>query len=238
GIGFSIPANEARRTFEHILAKGRPVYGYLGLLQVEDLNNRFRSVLNYQGKGVVVIDVVVGSPAEKAGLQPYDIITAYNGQGVESAQSLLTRVQRSPIGEEVPISIVRGGQTHNLSATIGEHDPQNQQENGAGSRVASDQTILRLVGLGVQNIALRYRSRGYRGVVVSQVLPGSLAEEVGFRKGDHLLTVNRERIVDRDDFYLRLVSSAGVQETTITFLRNQRPHQLTIPPVPRSSATD
>ena len=238
GIGFSIPANDVRRTFQHILDKGRPVYGYLGLLQVEDLNNRFRSVFQYQGDGVLIVDVVVGSPAEKAGLQPYDIVTAYNNEGVTVAKDFLNRVQRSNIGSQVPISVWRGGKTVNLTATLGEYDPLAAIEPAAGSRVASDQTILRIVGLQVQDLAGRNRALGYRGVIAAKILPGSLAEKAGFQPGDQIVSVNQVAVTNGNDFYMRLVSSAGVQDTLIGLFRNKQPLQITLPRVPRANNTD
>lgn len=232
GIGFSIPSNEVKRTMEYILKKGRPVHGYLGL-ETRDLNNYLRSVFNYRGQGVAVWDVTPGSPADLAGLKPYDIITAYQGEGVQSTKGFLNRVQRSEIETEAIISVWRVNNSMNLTAEVGEANPFGVTEQIPDSgRLASDEAILNTIGLAVRNLPLGARARG--GVLVTKVTPGSLGAKVGVKLNDFLLEINGARIRNDQDFYLRLVATAAVKPTEVRVIRENTSRIVTIPAIPRT----
>ncbi len=231
GIGFSIPSNEVKRTMEYILKKGRPVHGYLGL-ETRDLNNYFRSVFNYRGQGVVVWGVIPGSPADLAGLKPYDIITAYQGEGVKSTKGFINRVQRSEVGSEAVISVWRGSTSLNLTSVLGEANPHRLVEEIPDSgRLASDDAILNAIGVRVRNLAST-RARG--GVLVTTVAADSLGARVGIRPNDFLLEINGARIRNDQDFYLRLVATSAVRPTEIRVYRGNTSRVVTIPAIPRT----
>jgi len=233
GIGFSIPSNDVKRTMEYILKKGRPVHGYLGL-RTQDLNDYLRSVFNYpDGRGVVVLDVTPGSPAEQAGLKPYDIITAYQGEGVQATKDFLNRVQRSEVASEAIISVWRVNSSVNLKSVVGEANPFGQPEQLADSgRLASDEAILKTIGLRVRGLPFGSRMRG--GVFVNEVLSGSLAEQKGIKANDFLLEINDARIRNSQDFYLRLVATAAVNETKLRVYRGNKNSVVTFPRIPRT----
>ncbi len=232
GIGFSIPANDVKRTMEYILQKGRPVHGYLGL-ETRDLNNYFRSVFNYSGQGVVVWDVTPDSPADLAGLKPYDIITAFRGEDVQSTKGFLNRVQRSVVGTKALLSVWRVNNSMNLSSVIGEANPFASDKQIADSgRLASDEAILSTIGLAVRKLPVNSRVRG--GVLVTKVAAGSLGQKVGIKPNDFLLEINGSRIRNDQDFYLRLVATAAVKPTEVRVIRENTSRVVTIPAIPRT----
>ena len=228
GIGFSIPSNDVVRTINHMLEKGRPVYGYLGL-QARELNQYFRSVLDFQGKGVLIWDVRPGSPAAIAGIQRNDIITAYKGEGVENATQFINLVQRSQIDEEVTLSIWRGSGIVNIKAVVKELDPFRNKEAGA-SRIATNDAIRAALGLEVQFA----HSATHNGVIVTQVAKGSYAHQQGIQPGDFIWEINGSRILSVGDFMLKLVSIAAVQQTRLRVIRGQHKIEFILPKVPRT----
>lgn len=228
GIGFSIPSNDVVRTMSHILEKGRPVYGFLGI-QARDMNQHLRNVFAYRGQGVFIWDVSPGSPAAAAGIKQNDIVTAYKGEGVENAQQLINMVQRSQIDEEVTISVWRGSGVVNIKATVKEADPLGIGENAVGtSRLASDEAIVNAIGLKVQSTRF-----AYGGVIVKQVLQGSYAHKKGIRPNDLILEINGSRIQNEQDFMLKLVATAAVQQTNLLVVRGRRSFRIELLQVPR-----
>jgi Do/DeqQ family serine protease len=120
GISFAIPANTARRTLESLLKTGRVVRGYLGVMMSSVTRENARVLGLRDTAGVLIGDIVPGSPAQAAGLQPGDVVRTFNGRPVADPIALLSRLAETDIGTEVELGIVRGGQTLTLRARIGE----------------------------------------------------------------------------------------------------------------------
>jgi serine protease Do len=234
GVGFSIPSNDVREALSQILERGRPVRGFLGVSVVE-LSDVLRATLNYGGpQGAVVRFVNPGSPAETAGLQEWDILLEYDGQPIQAGSQLISLIQRTRVGREVPIKIWRNNQVLELQTVIAESGtipaptevPHNQE-----SKLSADE-ILGALGVAVRELTDEERRRGFRGVVVTQVVPGALADGV-LEPVDLVLAVNHA-VVDRAaDFYKNLAASATVQSTSLHILRGGRRMRVNLPPVRR-----
>ena len=104
GVGFSIPANDVKDALFQILERGRPIRGFLGV-QMRDLDpDGPRGALQYDGEdGAAVLGVSPGSPAQAAGLQPWDVVRSFNGEKIRSATQLFTLVQRTRVGDAVTL---------------------------------------------------------------------------------------------------------------------------------------
>jgi serine protease DegS len=107
GIGFAIPVNLVRGVMSEILTKGRVVRGWIGVLpqDVDDIDARNAGLA--QG-GVVVAQLVIGSPAALAGIEPRDIILTINGAPVTSAQDTEARIAQARPGTNIRITGLRG----------------------------------------------------------------------------------------------------------------------------------
>ncbi len=121
GMGFAIPSNTVKEICDNIIANKDVKKAYIGV----NLSNYYSSdILQSWGypAGVVIESVVSGSPAEKAGLQPYDIITAIGDVDVTSANALTDQLQNYQPGETVSLTIYRytTQQTTDVSVTLGE----------------------------------------------------------------------------------------------------------------------
>lgn len=233
GVGFSIPSNDVKDALMQILERGRPVRGFLGV-ELKDLDSSLRRELQYQGvSGVCVMDVVRGSPAAAAGVQPGDVIVSFGGNTIRSAEQLFLLIQSAKIGESVRVDVWRQGRILGLDAAISESGgdfrssaaPDTPQSSNPSGESAE---ILRLTGVEVRDLSMAERLRGFRGVVVGRVMPHSLAAGK-LEPGDLVIELNGRRISGGRDFYEVLASSAGEEATRLRILRDGRMQVVTLP---------
>ena len=134
GIGFAVPINTAIRVMDQLKSGGHVTYAWLGI-QGQTLTADVASELGIDGEGVLVAQVVDGSPAQKAGIkggdaqtpvqgQPYvtggDVITAIDGQQLSTMENLAGAISQHPPGDEVTLSVVRNGSASELTVTLSE----------------------------------------------------------------------------------------------------------------------
>jgi serine protease Do len=111
GIGFAIPINQARWIADELAEHQKVRRAAIGI-RLAELNKKVAQKLNLPvGIGVVVYQVIEGSAAAKAGLQPLDVITLFAGEPVKRASDLQEIVERLPIGSTQKVSIQRAGET-------------------------------------------------------------------------------------------------------------------------------
>ncbi|MEY2795319.1 MAG: hypothetical protein RIR10_1035, partial [Planctomycetota bacterium] len=120
GIGFAVPSAVVRRVVDAIISDGRVARGWLGIA-VQPANDDMAASLGAEGAiGVVVNEVVPGSPAQEAGIEPGDLITEVGGAKVRTPGELVATIgQRTP-GSELAITAIRAGEREEFSATLGE----------------------------------------------------------------------------------------------------------------------
>ncbi|HTX24689.1 MAG TPA: trypsin-like peptidase domain-containing protein [Steroidobacteraceae bacterium] len=124
GIGFAIPVNMVRGVVSEIIAKGRVVRGWIGILP-EDVTNDQAAQLGLARGGVVVANLYLGSPAVQAGLRPGDLLTAIDGARVEDAQEVMAHIAGLMPGTIVKIQGLRGEMRFEASIHVTER-PQNE----------------------------------------------------------------------------------------------------------------
>jgi S1-C subfamily serine protease len=220
GVGFSIPANDVKDAMTAILERGRPIRGYLGLRMDE----------SRQG-AVEVVSVKPGSPAEAAGLKDGDVVVSYDGEAIRSREQLITRVQRTRIGRRVPLVVTRQGRQVKLEATIAESQPEPEAGPVQG-KTRDIQEVLEAVGVQVRDLSAQERRLSFSGVVVERVSSGGLALN-RLKPGDLITAVNRYEVRSAKEFYQYLAASAGVQTTSIAFMREDKTGRVDLPAVPR-----
>jgi serine protease Do len=238
GVGFSIPANDVKDALFQILERGRPIRGFLGV-QMHDLDEAVRSTLKYEGEeGTVVLGVSPGSPAQLAGLQPWDVVLTFKGQKIRSANQLFSLVQATKVGEEVPLEVWRKGKQLQLKAIITESGAPGQTaklpENKSGQPETQDpQEILQVLGIEVRELSVPERMRGFRGVVVTGISPNGLAAS-RIQPGDLILAINNARVTGANEFFLYLAASAAVQDTSLVVMRGGQSLRVILPALARS----
>jgi serine protease Do len=121
GIGFAIPSNTVKVALESLLKKGRIIRGYLGIqAQVNPQN------LASNEDGVVVGDVIPGSPAADAHLQKGDVIRKFNGREVKNFPELRSLVAQAELNKKIEVEVMRDGKPLKVSAELREQPPDYQ----------------------------------------------------------------------------------------------------------------
>ncbi|MDD1621749.1 MAG: DegQ family serine endoprotease [Methylococcaceae bacterium] len=187
GIGFAIPANMAIRLMESLVQHGEVRRGLLGVT-TQDLTSELVKAFNLKNQhGAVVSQVEAGSPAEKAGLEPGDIIVGVNGQEIKNGSSQIrTAISLLQIGDTATLEVMRGEERKTLQATIGK--PKRPQ-------LAGDKLHPLLSGamLGVTP------KDQVEGILIEKVDQNSKAWKTGLRPGDIIVTANRYRVRNLDE---------------------------------------
>jgi serine protease Do len=212
GVGFSIPANMLKRLVP-VLMRGDPVArGMLGVLiqdVTDDLAHEFR-LPHPTGKlgprGALVTRVNEGSPAQRAGLKPGDIIVRFQGREVDTSHQLRKWVSECVPESRVELVCYRAGKESNFTVVVGQLVT--DKPSAPGHQPGS---VLGRVGLDVRVLvpaaarALGWSDR--KGVFVSRVDDGSPAAAAGVQVGDLILEVDRQRIESLTELERALVRS-------------------------------
>ncbi len=199
GIGFATPVNLARFVMDQIIKNGKVVRGYLGI-KIQTLTPALAKQFKIpQPKGALVDSIQPNSPAAKAGIEPGDVITEFNGKELKDSKELQLLAAQTPPGTKVNLKLVREAETKQITATLAElpKDAFRALNNGGDEDLNEQQDVLDGVELGDLDPRTR-RALGIpanlRGAVVASVDPNSTAAEAGLRTGDVITEVNRKAV--------------------------------------------
>lgn len=202
GIGFAIPARIAKATVEQLIQTGSVTRGWLGI-QLQEVTTELAAALGLKEPGgVLVAEVIEGTPAEKAGLRSGDVIVGIEGEEVDNPNELSRRVAAFQPGRKIDVRIMRDGRTRTVDVTLGERD--DQQVASSEPPTNDNDSLASNVGLRVTelNDALRQQFRvpqDVTGVLVTGVRPGSPADEAGLVTGAVILQVDGEAVTSGRD---------------------------------------
>jgi serine protease Do len=194
GIGFAIPSNMAKNVADQLRATGRVRRAWLGV-NIQDVTPDLAKGLG-QGaptSGALVAQVVPGSPAEKAGLQPGDVVTAVGSHKVKSSKDLQRLVLETGIGQGTQILVWRKGQMQTIGVKTAEMPDDATLARGGSSGAGAPRYGLELRSL-TPDLQRELNTRARSGAVVSQVAPGSPAEDAGLQRGDVIVEVDRRPV--------------------------------------------
>jgi Do/DeqQ family serine protease len=192
GIGFSVSANIARRVAQALIKDGRVRRPYIGV-QLQPLTPEMAPQFKAQ-RGVLINQVVAGSPAEHAGLKIGDVIASVDGKEVTRSEEVVRAVQAHQVGQQVRLNIVRDGSPRQLTMATAEAPdeapgkPALASGDGAGPRYGlslADLTREQARQLGISV---------HQGALVDSVEPGSPADHSGLQEGDVIVEVDRRPV--------------------------------------------
>ncbi|SDB18195.1 DegQ family serine endoprotease [Belnapia rosea] len=177
GIGFAVPSSMAQSVIAQLKETGRVERGWLGV-SMQAIDPTLASALGLnENKGALIGGVEPDGPAAKAGLQPGDIVTGFNGRPVAVPRDLAEAVGGQKPGATVSLALLRDGKPVEERVTLA-NIPDQQEARGGPAAAQSPANL---------GMALAPRERGGRGAVVAEVRPDSVAATQGLQPGDVIL---------------------------------------------------
>jgi serine protease Do len=196
GVGFAIPINMADRIMQQLRESGKVTRAWLGV-SIQELTPAMARGLDLgDARGIVVADVVGGSPADRAGIETGDVILGLDGQPAESVTSFRNRIAATRPGSRVRLEVQRDGRKRDIEVELEEKESERVAQAPAARSDGPDAALgLRIADLSPE-LVQRYEIEGAPrdGVVITGVEPNSPAEEAGLRAGDLVRSVNRRRV--------------------------------------------
>jgi len=187
GIGFAIEVNMMKNIVKKLIKDGKVTRGYMGV-QIGDITANLQNLYN-STKGALLVDVNLGTPAEKSGLKRGDLILKINSHSIKSASDLKNRVGMLEPGLVISIEYERNKKSYTTSLTLQNQDILNHVES----------EVLGGLNLSVINDTIRQKYRippQVEGLLVTKVKPGSEAMKQGIRQGDVIIQVQEYQTND------------------------------------------
>ena len=199
GLSFSIPIETASGAVSQLRETGKVSRGLLGV-QIGAVNREMAEALDLDRPiGALVNEVNPGSAAEKAGIEPGDVILAFDGETVETSGDLPPLVGSNPPGTEAEVLVSRNGKKKTFTVVL---DALPTGEDGGIAALGPGSSQSNMLGIAVESISEdRRRALGDPdgGVIVSRVENDS-AYRAGLRNGDIILMINSEKVEDLESF--------------------------------------
>lgn len=208
GIGFAIPVNMASWVSQQLVENGEVKRAYLGVgiqLVTPELAEQFNAPA---GDGAVVTQVMPGSPASNAELQPGDVILTLDGRNVDSPKDLQSIVERLEIGKSYALTVLRDGERVNLKIAVAEMPRDygiaevgpSGEKNGESPREQSFEELGIEITELTPEVAEQLGVKEAKGVVITSVEPGSPADRNGLRTGQIIEKVGTQEVSSPEEF--------------------------------------
>jgi serine protease Do len=219
GISFAIPIDVANNVAEQLIKTGRVSRGRIGVTIQEVTAATAENLGLDRPHGAAVASVESGGPADKAGIEPLDIIISVNGKPVETNDQLPSMIAEIKPGQQAQLEVWRDKAVKRISVTVEElKDKANTEANlrrGAGGGEEGEAaTVNNRIGLSVRVLTAAEKTQiKARGNIVVVNSKGPAAE-AGLRSGDVILSINRSKI-DTIAAFEAAVKNAGHDATLL-----------------------
>lgn len=217
GIGFAIPINEAKAMLAQLKDKGKVDRGWLGVAIQRVTPEIAKNFGLQESEGALVADVTEQSPAEKAGIKTGDVIISFNGKKIKEMDTLPKMVGSTEIGKKVKINIIRDGKVLEKDIVVGELKEE-------GTQVSKKAEVEKDFGVVVQDItpeiAKHMNLKDRKGVIVTDVQPGSPAQDADIRSGDVIREIGRKPIRNVADFKAAM-KKGSIKEGIVVLVKRE-----------------
>ncbi len=200
GVGFAIPVNMIKTVLPTLLQGGKVTRGMLGVI-IQNLTPQLAQQFKLSAtQGALVAQVNRDSPAEKAGIESGDVIVKFEGKSVANVSNLRNLVAATAPGTKAKLSVIRDGKEKTIPVKVGELTSEIAATFGQPGK-----TVNRLgkLGLTAQTLtpalAKEFALKDQKGVLITDVDPGSPADEAKLIAGDVIVEAERQKVSDVND---------------------------------------
>jgi serine protease Do len=220
GMGFAIPAQIAKPIIDTLVKDGKVEHARIGV-GISDLTPENATFFHMtKASGAVVSQVEPDSPGARAGLKVGDVITQINNKPVEDAGQLQADISSERPGNKVTLGIFRDGKTESLPVTL---EAMNKRQSASAGETGTKGKARWGVGLGELSPDLRDQLQlpsNVKGVVITNVQPGSPADNAGLSRGDVIEEVNRRPVQNPADVQRELGGVAQGKDALVLVWSN------------------
>ena len=223
GISFSIPIDEAIRVSEQLRTSGRVSRGRIGV-QIDQVTKDVAEAIGLgKAQGALVRGVEAGSPGEKAGVEPGDVITKFDGKAIEKPSDLPRLVGNTKPGTTSTLTVFRRGSSRDLSVTIAEIEPDTPAKRATDrdepAAKPSASAALKSLGLAVSDLsdAQKKELKLKGGVKVDAA--NDAAARAGLREGDVILAVGNLEVANAREFETAVAKADKAKSLSVLYRR-------------------
>jgi serine protease Do len=223
GISFSIPIDEAIRVSDQLRATGRVSRGRIGVQIDQVTKDVAESIGLGKAQGALVRGVEAGSPGEKGGIEPGDIITKFDGKAIDKPSDLPRLVGNTKPGTKSVVTVFRRGSSRDLNVTIAEIEPDKPAKRAADkdepSSKAPASAAAKSMGLALSDLteAQKKELKLKGGVRVDAATEA--AARAGLREGDVALAVNNVEVSNVKEFEAVVAKADKSKSVSVLFRR-------------------
>ena len=229
GIGFAIPGNDARIAADQLRRTGDLQQGWLGLRAQDvtpNIADAFELPVPY---GTILVGVEPGGPAARAGLQAGDVVLKFGKQVAKDARALARMIAATGIGQPAPLVVWRDHKEQTITATVAGWPYEQPSTGDAAAKPVRAVQHVDAPDLGLQTAVITAETRAkYKlaeaqtGIVITEVTPGSAADESGLAAGDVIVQVQQTPVAMPADLLARFSDVRTARRSHVVLLVQDR----------------
>ena len=221
GIGFAMSSSVVTNVIDQLQEFGETRRGWLGV-RIQDVSPDMIDAIDglTAARGALVTDVPPG-PAEDAGMMPGDVILNFDGIAIEDTRELVKIVGNSPVGKEVPVDVLRDGNTEALTVVLGRRETSEAVAFPASEEPVEPE-VSEMLGLTLSEItpelSEQFGLTATEGLVITNIDPESEAASKGLVEGDLITEAGQQKVLNVSDFEERITEAKDAGRKSLLLL--------------------